>query len=508
MIRRMMGPTLAAMLLSLTLAPLAGAQQSTSGALGEFTTDADVGHPTHAGSARYEDKSGTYTLSGSGANVWAQRDAFHWVARRMKGDFILTARGKLLGKGVEAHRKFGWMIRSSSDSASAHVSAVVHGDGLTSLQFRRTAGAQTEEVRSTLTGADVIQLQRRGKTFTMSVAHYGDTLSSVQTTDIDLGDSVTVGLFICAHNDTVVEKAAFTDVRITVPARIGFVPYREYIGSNIELMEVATGQRRIIYRSTASVQAPNWTRDGKALIYNQDGKLYRFDLKTNRPTLINTDFATRNNNDHVLSPNGKMLGISHQPQEPPDNGKSNVYTVAVTGGVPKRVTAIGPSYLHGWSNDAKFLIYTGIRGDSADIYKIPVTGGPEIRLTTAVGLDDGPEVGPDGRIYFNSTRTGLMQLWRMNLDGSNQTRLLTSPFNDWFPHVSPNGKSIVFISFLTDVSPTDHPWYKHVYIRQMPVAGGEPKVLAYLYGGQGTINVPSWSPDGRYVAFVSNTDKY
>jgi len=500
--------SLPALIATAIAAPALSAQQGGAAALGEFTINADVGNPTRTGSARYEDRTGTYTIEGSGANIWAKKDAFRYVARPMKGDFILTTRARLLGKGVDPHRKIGWMIRSALDSSSAHVSGVVHGDGLTSLQFRRSAGAETEQVQSVIKGADVIQLERRGKTFIMSVAHYGDTLSSVQTTDIDLGDSVTVGLFVCAHNDTVMEKATFSDVRITVPARIGFVPYREYIGSNIELMDVATGQRRIIYRSTGSVQAPNWTRDGKALIYNQDGKLYRYDLATNTPALINTGFATRNNNDHVLSPNGKMLGISHQPPEPPDNGKSNVYTVPVTGGVPKRVTAVGPSYLHGWSNDAKFLIYTGIRRDSADIYKIPVSGGTEIRLTTAEGLDDGPEVARDGRIYFNSTRTGLMQLWRMNLDGSDQTRLLTSPFNDWFPHVSPNGKSIVFISFLTDVSPTDHPWYKHVYIRQMPVAGGEPKVLAYVYGGQGTINVPSWSPDGRFVAFVSNTDKY
>lgn len=504
--RRTMQLQRSAIMLALAAPIAARAQQSTSPALGEFTVNADVGNPSRAGSARYDAKTGVYDISGSGANIWARKDAFRYVARPMKGDFILTTRAQLLGKGVDPHRKIGWMIRSTMDSGSAHVSGVVHGDGLTSLQFRRTAGAETEQVQSPIKGADVIQLERRGKTYIMSVAKYGDTLSAVQTTDVDLGDSVSVGLFVCAHNDTVMERARFSDVRITVPVRQGFTAYREYIGSNIEIMDVNTGQRRIVYRSTASVQAPNWTRDGKALIYNQDGKLYRFDLKTNTPTLINTGFATRNNNDHVLSPNGTMLGISHQPPE--EGGKSMVYTVPVTGGVPKRATDVGPSYLHGWTNDAKFLVYTGIRGDSADIFKIPVTGGKEIRLTTAEGLDDGPEVGPDGRIYFNSTRAGLMQLWRMNTDGSDQTRLTTTPFNDWFPHVSPNGKTIVFISFLTDVKPNDHPWYKHVYIRKVPVGGGEPTVLAYVYGGQGTINVPSWSPDGRYVAFVSNTDKY
>jgi hypothetical protein len=495
-----------AMIVALAAAVPLGAQQPTGGKVGEFTARNDVGHPSHAGSSSYDEKTGTYTLSGSGANVWAQKDAFHYLSRPMKGDFILTARGALLGKGVEAHRKFGLMIRSTLDSGSAHVSAAVHGDGLTSLQFRRTPGAITEEVKSPLTGADVIQLERRGSTYIMSVAKFGDTLSAVQTTDIALGDSVNVGLFVTAHNDTVVERAALTDVRITVPIRIGFVPYREYIGGRIEIMDAATGHRRIVHRSPKALQAPNWTRDGKALIYNEQGKLYRFDLATGTPTLINTDFATNNNNDHVLSFDGKMLGISHSG---PENGnKSNVYTVPVAGGTPTRISQTGPSYLHGWSPDGRYLIFTGIRDSATDIFQIPSKGGDERRLTTKAGMNDGSEYGPDGRIYFNSTRTGTMQLWRMKADGSDPFQLTRDGFNNWFPHVSPDGKSIVFISFLPDVSPTDHPWYKHVYLRRMPAGGGTSSVLAYLYGGQGTINVPSWSPDGRYVAFVSNTGEY
>ena len=481
------------------------AQAAVPGRLGEFTSSRDVGHPSRPGSSSYDEKTGTYTLAGSGVNVWANSDAFQYASRSMKGDFILTARGRLLGKGVDPHRKFGWMIRSTLDSGSAHVSAAVHGDGLTSLQFRRTTGGLTEEVKSPLTGADVIQLERRGTTYIMSVAKFGDTLSAVQTTDIALGDEVNVGLFVCAHNDSVTERATLADVRITVPARVGFVPYREYIGSNIEILDVTTGNRRIVYRSPASVQAPNWTRDGKALIYNQQGKLYRFDLATGTPTVINTGFAVGNNNDHVLSFDGKMLGISNQSA---DNGnRSIVYTLPTTGGTPTRVTQNGPSYLHGWSPDGRTLVFTGIRDSATDIYAIPSRGGEERRLTRE-GMNDGSEYGPDGRIYFNSTRTGLMQLWRMNADGSAPTRLSNDGFNNWFPHVSPNGRTIVFISFMPDVKPTDHPWYKPVYIRRMPVGGGKSTVLAYLYGGQGTINVPSWSPDGRYVAFVSNTNRY
>jgi len=135
-----------------------------------------------------------------------------------------------------------------------------------------------------------------------------------------------------------------------------------------------------------------------------------------------------------------------------------------------------------------------------------VNGGAETRLTAAEGLDDGPEYTPDGQyLYFNSVRSGTLQLWRMRPDGSGQAQVTDDQYNNWFPHVSSDGRWIVFLSFLPDVDPSDHPWYKHVYIRLMPAGGGAPRVLAYVYGGQGTINVPSWSPDSRRVAFVSNT---
>jgi Tol biopolymer transport system component len=209
----------------------------------------------------------------------------------------------------------------------------------------------------------------------------------------------------------------------------------------------------------------------------------------------------------VLSFDGKRLAISDQSDSASRN-QSVVYVVPTEGGTPRRVTPLFPSYLHGWSPDDKQLVYTGIRDTKIDIYRIPVEGGTETRLT-AVAMNDGPEYALDGRIYFNSTRSGKMQIWRMNGDGSAPTQLTDDTFNNWFPHVSPDQRTILYIAFPPDINPTDHPWYKHVTLRSMPVGGGAtPKVLAYLYGGQGTINVPSWSPDSRFVAFVSNSDKY
>lgn len=486
------------------LAPTAGAQ--VRGALGVFETHGNVGR-ARGGSVRYDPVLQSYAIAGSGQNMWNDRDDFHFVWRRLTGNFILSARARFVGRGVDPHRKIGWTIRPSLDPRAPHVTAALHGNGLMSLQFRRASGATTEEEKSrdSLPEPDaLIQLERRNGAYVMSVARFGDTLATQTLEGVTLPDTVYVGLFVCAHNDRVVERATFSNVRLTVPAPENLVPYHDYLGSALEILDLATGNATVVHRYRGSFQAPNWTPDGKALIYAQEGRLFRFDLGSRTPAPINTGFATRNNNDHVLSFDGRMLGISHHTAE--DSGASIVYTLPATGGTPTRITTRGPSYLHGWSPDAKWLVFTGQREGDFDVYKIPSGGGEEIRLTTTPGLDDGPEYSPDGRfIYFNSTRTGRMQLWRMRPDGSGQQQITDDGFNNWFPHVSPDGKWIAFISFPSDVRADDHPFYKHVLLRLMPVEGGAARVIAYVYGGQGTINVPSWSPDGKRLAFVSNS---
>jgi TolB protein len=478
------------------------------GQLGLFDSQADIGEHTKPGSGVYISQNDQYVISGAGYNVWFDHDEFHYVYKRIKGDFILYTRAEFVGwNGVEDHRKLGWMVRKSLDGNSAQVNAVEHGDGLTSLQYRRTAGAATEEVRSKINHANIIQLERKGNTYTMRAAKYGESFVTEEVTNLDLGDEVYIGLFVGSHNPDVTETGVFKDVRITVPfAGVADQRTQMTLGSNLEIMEVATGNREIIYKVPYSIQAPNWAPDNKSLIFNDSkGLMYTFDLKNRKTTPLNTGDIKNNNNDHVLSFDGKMLGLSSTVKE---LGGSIIYTLPVTGGKPKQITPKGPSYLHGWSPDGKSLVFCGERDGEFDVYRVSVNGGPETRLTTSKGLDDGPEYTPDGKfIYFNSVRSGLMQIWRMNPDGSNQTQVTNDDYNNWFAHISPDGKWMVFLSFLKDeVEPGIHPPYKHVYIRLLPVAGGKPKVLAYLYGGQGSINTPSWSPDGKHIAFISNSN--
>jgi TolB protein len=470
--------------------------------IGVFDEHGDVGAVKIPGSATYDAATEDYTIAASGANMWSGTDEFHFAWKKVKGDFILQARVEFAGKGVEAHRKVGLMARASLAPTSPHVNVARHGDGLTSLQFRRAEGADTEEIRAEENGPDVLQLERKGDVYTMSAARFGEPYSRKQLTDVKLGDEVYVGIYLCSHNPDVTEKAVLRNVRLIRPVKEGFTPYRDYIGSAVERLDVRTGVRRMLHQVEDSIQAPNWTPDAKRLLMNRNGRMYSFDLASRAIAEIDTGSMTRNNNDHALSFDGKTLGLS-------GGSPSVVFTVPVSGGAPTQVTPVGPSYLHGWSPDGKFLAFTGQRNGDFDVYLVPAGGGPERRLTTAAGLDDGPEFTPDGKwIYFNSTRTGRMQVWRMKPDGSGQEQLTFDDYNNWFPHVSPDGKSIVFITYGPDIKPDDHPWYKQVYIRTMPVEGGKPTVVAYVYGGQGSMNVNSWAPDSRAIAFVSNSGTF
>lgn len=279
---------------------------------------------------------------------------------------------------------------------------------------------------------------------------------------------------------------------------------RDNIESSLEVVDIGTGKREIILSMKHHFEAPNWSRDGSFFILNSNGRLYRLNRGEERWNEINTDFARRCNNDHGISPDGTQLVISHYAEGPEGSSGSAVFILPVEGGVPKRITENVPSYWHGWSPDGNTLVFVGLRNGEYDIYSISVDGGKETQLTECSGLDDGPDFSADGKyIYYNSYCSDRMEIWRMMPDGSKQEQLTFDPYSNWFPHPSPDGKHVVFLSYLEDQE-QGHPFGKDVKLRIMDPDGSNIRDLTEVFfGGQGTINVPSWSPDSRKVAFVT-----
>jgi len=479
----------------LSLGSLARAQ-SPGAPVGIFESHGDVGTVLHAGSVDYKASNRTYTISGSGENMWLTTDAFQFAWKKMSGDVTLTADISFLTKTGNEHKKAVLMLRQSLDADSVYADVALHASGLTSLQFRDEKGAVTREIQSNLSAPRRLQIARRGDYVYMSLAEGGNPKVAGGWIRIPLHGAFYVGLGVCSHDKDVVEEAVFSNVELTQPNPATGQPI---LYSTLETVAIDSADRRVTYLAPGRFEAPNWTRDGSAFLFNRNGRIERLPVDAGTPVVIDTGFATRCNNDHGISPDATQLAISDNSQA---DHESLVYIVPVVGGTPRRITEKSPSYWHGWSPDAKTLAFVGLRNGDFDIYAIPAAGGEETRLTTAKGLDDGPEYSPDGKyIYFNSERTGHMQIWRMKPDGSEQEQVFSDDLNNWFPHISPDGQWMVFLTY--DASVTGHPENKDVMLRLMSLSDKKITVLAKLFGGQGTINVPSWSPDSKRVAFVS-----
>lgn len=481
--------------------------------LGDFDSGLDVGSPSLSGQSQYNDDDQSYLISGAGYNIWFERDEFHFLHNKLAGNFILTANFDLLGEGKNAHRKVGWMVRQSLDDDAAHFSAALHGDGLTVAQWRDSKGASMDsdkESRKTLADCDVLQLERAGDTFIFRAARRGELLQEIGTATLDaLSGQVLAGLFICSHDEGVVERAKVWNVRIDFPVPDDYNPYQSgHLRSRLETMDVFTGERRIVWEHDERFEAPNWTLDGELLIFNMNGLLYKIPAEGGEPYVMDTGSVDSANNDHGISFDGKLMAISHRRELPDGKSGSAIYVVPIEGGEPELVVGETPSYWHGWHPDNERVVYVAKRekGVPFNIFEANIKTGEERQLTFFdANHVDGPEYGPEGKwLYYNGSQTGPMQIWRMSEDGSKTEQLTFDELNDWFPHISPDEKWLVYISFPTTIRKDSHPSYKRVHLRLMNIETRESKVIAYLYGGQGTINVPSWSPDSRRIAFVSN----
>jgi len=496
-----------------------GSPSSSAGLLGVFTASQDIGTPSTigSGSATYDPARRTYVVAGGGENMWGAADHFQFVWKKVSGDVMLDAWVEFVATSLasgtpDPHRKACLLIRQTLDSDSVYADAAVHGDGLTSLQWRDEKGGATREVQATVTGPKRIRLEKRGHYVSMSVAGAsGDLEPAGGSARIELAGDFYVGLGVSAHNTARLETAQFTNVELTPPPSVA----RTTLINTLETISLRSRDRRVVYVATqpGRIEAPNWFPDKSNMLYfNSGGKLYRVQAdppgtprhpnRLKLPEQVDLGFLTRINNDHGVTLDGSLWAISDQSQTIDGQRPSLIYTVPVAGGAPTLVTKLGPSYFHGWSPVGKTLTYCALRNGNYDVYTIPVGGGEETRLTTAAGKDDGPEYSPDGQyIYFNSDRMGTMQIWRMRADGSQPEQITHDETENWFPHVAPNNQTLVFLTYPKGSG--DHPANRDVALRVMDLKSRKVDVLAKLFGGQGTINVASWSPDSQYLAFVS-----
>jgi Tol biopolymer transport system component len=487
----------------LSFLPNALNAQSASNPLGIFEGHSDVGSVVPRGTLNYDAGTGVYTVTAAGINLWGTTDGFHFVWKKMSGDLSLTADIDFPIKTGDPspHRKAVLMCRQTLDLDGAYADVAQHGSGLTALQYRRDRGATTQGVELNIDPPRRVRLEKRDDTFTMFVSNHGEPLHQVGASiKLHLDGPFYVGIGLSSHNPAVTEKATFSNVelkQLTPPA----APAKLVLYSTLQAIEVAESSRRsnVVYSQPVHFLAPNWSRDNTALIFNQDGRIYKIPVDGGTPQSIDVGAATGCTGSHGLSPDGKWLAITCSM---PDHPERRVYIVPSTGGTPRLVTEHPDSYFHSWSPDGRTIAFTRPSHGSGNIFSISVDGGPETALTTGNGISDDPDYSPDGKyIYFNSDRGGSMQIWRMRADGSQPEQVTFDEYRNWTPHPSPDGKSIVFISYEKIV--TGHPANKDVALRILSTGDNKIRVLVNIVGGDGSMNVPNWSPDSKRLAFVS-----
>ena len=473
--------------------------------LGIFESQSDVGSVVPAGTATYDEATKSYTITAAGENMWLKQDAFHYLYKKASGDLALTADIVFPNPGGNEHRKAALVLRQTLDADAIYADASVHGNGMTAIQYRPAKAAFTQDVELNIQIPRRIRIEKRGDTFTMFISEKGEPLHPAGATIYThLEGTFYIGLAVCSHNKDVTEKAIFSNVDLEPlsPLPTPDPSTKPAIISTLQTISIEPQYRRsiVVYSAPTYFEAPNWSRDGKTLIFDQGGKIMTVSAEGGTPQILNTGAAINCTGSHGLSPDGKLLAISCAM---PDKPGTRVYTLPSTGGEPHMVTENPASYWHTWSPDGKTLVFVRPHEKILDLVAIPVEGSKETKLTDSTGISDDPDYSPDGKyIYFNSNHGGgTMQIWRMHPDGTHPDQVTSDQRNNWTPHPSPDGKWIVYLSY--DMSVTDHAVNKDVQLRLLSTADNSVTTLVSFFGGSGSFNVPSWAPDSHHLAYVS-----
>lgn len=269
------------------------------------------------------------------------------------------------------------------------------------------------------------------------------------------------------------------------------------IRSELAIFDLDSGAATTLLATERLIEAPNWMPDGKSLLVNGDGLLFRVPLAEPRLHRFDTGTHCALNNDHGPSPDGRWIAFCDKT----DTAQSCIYLMPASGGTPRRLTPQTPSWFHSWSPDSRHVLYAAVRGGNFGIYILAASGGTERCITTGTGHHDGPDMTPDGEwVWFNRDEPGGMQLWRVRPDGCDRQRMTRDARANWFPHPSPCGRHVLYLAY--PAATKGHPRDLEVELRLIPATGGAPRTLLALFGGQGSLNVPCWSPQGRRFAFL------
>jgi len=474
-------------------------------AQGLFEGQSDVGRVMPPGSTSHDPASGDYIVTAAGANVWARVDAFHYLWKRMSGDVVLTA-DVIFPPAAYAHppaehRKGMLMIRQTLDPGGQQVSVHVHGVGMTALQHRDRRGANTQSIEINIDALPkTVRLEKRGDTFTMFLSRAGEPLHQVGASlKLHFAEPFHIGLGVTSHDADTTDKVIFRNVKLeTLPSTPA--PSDLVLSSSVQILQTEDEARRavVVWNGPGRISSPNWMPDQKTLYAYKDGQILRIPLldplNGGKPEVLDTAGLVDCAGDFGVSPDGKSIALSCAETK---GGIRNLYVLPF-GGAPRRLTEGAPSFFHGWSADGNTLLFTRGKAAAADFFLVPAAGGPERRLTSDT-LHDGPEFTPDGKyIYFDSSRSGSSQIWRMKADGTGAIQITDDGMEDQSPHVSPDGAAVAWLQ----LKPGGGTGVQDASIQLLSVKDGVIRTLVNFQGNRGSFTMPVWG-DKNHLALVS-----